>query len=313
MMRSALLWASENEWARRRLPRLGFVRRAVSRFMPGEGLEDALAATVELNRAGLGTVLTLLGENVTDPEDTASVVDHYFAVIEAIHTRGLDAEVSVKLTHLGLDLDPSLAEANLVRIATRAAERGQDVAVDMEGSAYTQRTLDLYRRVRSAHSNVGLCLQAYLKRTAADLESLAPLRPMIRLVKGAYAESAAIAFADKAEVDAEFRSLAQRLLRAAAGTADPPGGGPRVIFGTHDRRLIDQLTSWATAEGIPPAAYEFHLLYGIGRAEQRRLRAAGHRVQVLISYGAAWFPWYMRRLAERPANVWFVVRSLFAR
>ena len=316
MMRKVFLWASENAWTRRRLPRLGFVRRAVSRFMPGEDLESALAATVELNGAGLGAVLTLLGENVTNEGDTMAVVDHYLAVIEAIHARGLDAEVSVKLTHLGLDLDPSLAEANLVRIATRAAERGQDVAVDMEGSAYTQRTVGLYQRVRAVHPNVGLCLQAYLKRTAADLESLAPLRPMIRLVKGAYAEPPAIAFADKAKVDTEFRSLARRLMRAAGSPAgSPPGStnGPRVILGTHDRRLIADLTTWASAEGIPPAAYEFHLLYGIGREEQRRLRAAGHRVRVLVSYGAAWFPWYMRRLAERPANVWFVVRSMFSR
>ena len=320
MMRKVFLWASENSWTRRRLPRLGFVRRAVSRFMPGEDLESALAATVELNRAGLGTVLTLLGENVSAEADTAAIVDHYLAVIEAIHTRALDAEVSVKLTHLGLDLDPTLAEANLVRIVTRAAERGQDVAVDMEGSAYTQRTLDLYRRVRAAHQNVGLCLQAYLRRTAADLETLAPLRPMIRLVKGAYAEPPAIAFVSKAEVDAEFTSLAQRLMRTAVSPPGPPGGSPggstgtpRVVLGTHDRRLIGKLTTWASAEGIPSAGYEFHLLYGIGRDEQRRLRAAGHRVRVLISYGAAWFPWYMRRLAERPANVWFVVRSLFAR
>ena len=312
MMRRVFLWASENPWTRRRLPRMGFVRRAVSRFMPGEDLESALAATVELNRAGLGTVLTLLGENVAAEGDASAVVDHYLAAIEAIHARALDAEVSVKLTHLGLDLDPALAEANLVRIATRAAERGQDVAVDMEGSVYTQGTLDLFRRVRAAHDNVGLCLQAYLRRTAADLESLTPLRPMIRLVKGAYAEPPAIAFVRKAEVDAEFRSLAQRLMRDAVS----PGGSirrPRVVLGTHDRRLIGELTTWASAEGIPPAAYEFHLLYGIGRDEQRRLRAAGHRVRVLISYGSAWFPWYMRRLAERPANVWFVVRSLFTR
>jgi proline dehydrogenase len=308
MMRSVFLWASENAWTRRRLPRLGFVRRAVRRFMPGEDLDAALAATVELNAAGLGTVLTLLGENVADRDDTTAVVDHYLAVIEAIQARRLDAEVSVKLTHLGLDLDPSLAEANLVRIARRAAEAGQDVAVDMEGSAYTQRTLDLFRQVRSAQANVGLCLQAYLHRTVTDLESLAALRPMIRLVKGAYAEPPAIAFANKADVDREFGALARRLMKAAG-----PAGGPRVILGTHDRRLIAELTGWAAAEGIPPTAYEFHLLFGVGREEQRRLRDAGHRVRVLISYGAAWFPWYMRRLAERPANVWFVVRSLFTR
>lgn len=310
MMRQVFLWASENPWARRRLPRLGFVRRAVSRFMPGENLDAALAATAELNRTGLGTVLTLLGENVKDVADTAAVVGHYLEVIEAVRARGLDAEVSVKLTHLGLDLDPALAEANLVRIATGAAERGQTVAVDIEGSAYTQRTLDLFRRVRAAHPNVALCLQAYLRRTPADVEALAPLRPVIRLVKGAYAEPAAIAFPRKPEVDAAFLSLAQRLTRLAREVPDPREA-PLVILGTHDRRLIGEFIAWASAEGIPPSAYEFQMLFGIGREEQRRLHQAGHRVRVLISYGAAWFPWYMRRLAERPANIWFVVRSLF--
>ncbi|MEK7330015.1 MAG: proline dehydrogenase family protein [Candidatus Eisenbacteria bacterium] len=306
MMRQLLLWASENAWLRERMPRYGFVRRAVSRFMPGEDVGAAFAATVELQKSRIGTVLTLLGENVKDEADTAAVVRHYMEVMQAIKERGLDAEVSVKLTHLGLDLDPALAERNLVAIATRAATLGQEVAVDMEGSAYTERTLALYRRVRAAHANVGLCLQAYLRRTAADLESLLPLQPMIRLVKGAYAEPATIAFPDKAEVDAEFLKLAQRLL-AAAGT----NGGPRVVYGTHDRRLIADLIAWSAARGIPPTAYEFHLLYGIGREEQKRLAAVGHRVRVLISYGSAWFPWYMRRLAERPANVWFVVRNLF--
>lgn len=308
MMRRMLLWASENDWTRRRLPRLGFVRRAVARFMPGEELDDALRATVALNQAGLGTVLTLLGENVEDEGDTTAVVRHYLEVMEAIHVRGLDAEVSVKLTHLGLDLDPALTFANLARIATRAAELGQEVAVDMEGSAYTQRTLDTFRRVRAMHENVGLCLQAYLRRTASDLAQLLPLRPTIRLVKGAYAEPPAVAFTSKAEVDAAFVSLSRRLMSAAG-----PAGGPRVVLGTHDQRLIGDLVRWATAQGIPPSAYEFHLLYGIGRSEQLRLSAAGHRVRVLISYGRAWFPWYMRRLAERPANVWFVARSLFAR
>jgi proline dehydrogenase len=306
MMRQLLLWASENAWLRERLPRLRFVRRAVSRFMPGEDMAAALTATVELGKAKLGAVLTLLGENVEDEADTAAVVRHYVEVMQAIQDRGLDAEVSVKLTHLGLDLDPTLAERNLVALATRAAALGQEIAVDMEGSAYTERTLVLYRRVRAAHANVGLCLQAYLRRTAADLESLLPLRPMIRLVKGAYAEPATIAFADKADVDAEFLRLAQRLLTAAG-----PSGGPRVIFGTHDRRLIAEIAAWASAHGTAPGRYEIHMLYGIGREEQLRLSAGGHRVRVLISYGSAWFPWYMRRLAERPANLWFVVKNIF--
>jgi proline dehydrogenase len=245
---------------------------------------------------------------VRDHADTDAVVDHYLGVMEAIHARRLDAEVSVKLTHLGLDLDAERTRADVARLAARADQLGQDLAVDMEGSGHTDRTLELFRQVRAGHPNVGLCLQSYLRRTAADLEALLPLRPMIRLVKGAYAEPRSIAFATKAEVDAEFLSLARRLRRAAG-----PAGGPRVVLGTHDRRLIAEFIREATSDGIPPSAYEFHLLYGIARDEQQRLAAAGHRVRVLISYGAAWFPWYMRRLAERPANVWFVARSVFSR
>ena len=308
MLRRVFLWASENPWFRRRLPRYRFVRRAVSRFMPGEDLESALAATTSLNAAGIGTVLTLLGENVHSQADTEAVVRHYLEVMGAIGARRLDAEVSVKLTHLGLDLDPALTHANLVRIVSRAAELGQDVAVDMEGSAYTARTLDLYRQVRAVHPNLGLCLQAYLTSAPADLETLLPLRPMIRLVKGAYAEPPTVALARKEDVDAQFLRLAWRLLEGARGPA-----GARVIFGTHDRRLITEIIRGAGSRDIPRTAYEFHLLYGIGRDEQQRLARDGYRVRVLISYGSAWFPWYMRRLAERPANVWFVVRSLFAR
>jgi proline dehydrogenase len=308
MLRRAFLWASENAWFRRRLPRYRFVRRAVKRFMPGEDLASALDATAALNAEGMGTVLTLLGENVRDQSDTSAVVGHYLEVMEAIAARRLDAEVSVKLTHLGLDLAPGIAEASVKRIASRAAELGQDVAVDMEGSAYTERTLALFRCVRAAHPNVALCLQAYLRRTPADLESLLPLHPMIRLVKGAYAEPEAIAYPAKTEVDAQFVKLGQRLLEAKR---EHPG--TRVIFGTHDRRLIADLQGWAEARGIARDGYEFHLLYGIGREDQQRLARAGYRVRVLISYGSAWFPWYMRRLAERPANVWFVLRSLFAR
>lgn len=306
MLRAVLLWASENAWLRHHLPRLGFVRRAVSRFMPGEDVEAALAATVELNRQGIGTVLTLLGENVKDSTEADGVVRHYLDVMDAIATRKLDAEISVKLTHLGLDLDGAMAEANLVRLLTAAAALHQDVWVDMEASGYTQRTLDVFRRVRAAHPNVGLAIQSYLRRSDADVEALLPLKPMIRLVKGAYAEPAAIAFADKADVDATFERLAKRLIESA--TAD---GGPREILGTHDKRLIAALIAWADGKALPAGAYEIHMLYGIQREEQLRLRAQGKRVCVLISYGSAWFPWYMRRLAERPANLWFVIRNVF--
>jgi proline dehydrogenase len=307
MLRGVLLWASENRWLRERLPRLAFVRRAVSRFMPGEDVAAALEATVQLNGQGIGTVLTLLGENLKDASEADAVVNHYLGVMDAIAARKLDAEISVKLTQLGLDIDAARAEAHLVRLVVAAATLGQDVWVDMESSAYTQRTLDLYRRVRSAHANVGLALQAYLKSSDQDLESLLPLRPMIRLVKGAYAEPASIAWPEKADVDRAYERLAHRLIESAAAV-----GGPREILGTHDRALIARLLAWAGERPVNDGLVEIHMLYGIQREEQLRLRREGRTVKVLISYGSAWFPWYMRRLAERPANLWFVLRNLFA-
>jgi proline dehydrogenase len=305
MLRRVLLWASGNAWLRHRLPRMGFVRRAVRRFMPGEEVSDALAAAEGLNRAGFGALLTLLGEDVKDAAEVDGVVRHYEGVIEAIAARGLDAEVSLKLTHLGMDLDTGLAQNGLRRLATVAAARGQDVWVDMEQSGHVDHALAIFRCVRASHANVGLCLQSYLRRTPADLESLLPLRPMIRLVKGAYAEPPAVAFPDKADVDRAFAEIARRLLEMAAAHR-----GPREVLGTHDRALIGEILAWARGADVPSGLCEIHMLYGIQSEEQRRLRDAGHRVRVLISYGAAWFPWYMRRLAERPANLWFVVRNM---
>jgi proline dehydrogenase len=309
LLRQSLLWASQSPVLARRLPRLGFVRRAVSRFMPGETLAEALAACEALGGQGIGSVITLLGENVTDAAEARGVVDHYRGALDEIARRGLDAEVSIKPSHLGMDLDPAAAAAGLAELATRAAGHGT-VWVDMEGSATTAPTLDLFRRVRAAHASTGLCLQAYLRRSAADLEALVapgPHAARIRLVKGAYAEPPSIAFARKAEVDASYLALAERLLAAAQRD------GPRPVFGTHDRQMIRRIVTLAEARGVAKSAYEFHLLYGIQRDEQLRLAAAGHRVRVLISYGSAWVPWYMRRLAERPANLGFVLRNLFQR
>jgi proline dehydrogenase len=292
----------------RRLPRLAFVRRAVSRFMPGEQASDALEASHDFQRRGIGTVLTLLGENVRDEAEARQVIRHYSGVMEAIRRAGLDAEVSVKLTHLGLDLGPEVAYSNLRALAEVAASLDKTLWVDMEGSPYTQVTLDLYRRVRAEHRNVGLCLQAYLRRTAQDLESLVPLAASIRLVKGAYAEPRSVAFAGMKEVDDGFFRLAERLLHPAAVAS-----GARIAFGTHDGTLIRRIADAAAARGVAKDSYEFQLLYGIRRDEQDRLAGEGHRVRVLISYGEAWFPWYMRRLAERPANLWFVLKNLLRR
>ncbi|MFQ5689524.1 MAG: proline dehydrogenase family protein [Gemmatimonadota bacterium] len=309
-MRRLFLRASHSARLEARLTRYSFVRRAVRRFMPGEDLDAALAEAERLGRAGVPTVLTLLGENARDEREVEAVVAEFRRALDEGLRRKLDAQISVKLTHLGLDLDPDLAHRSLDRLATRAAETGSFVWIDIEGSRYTDLTLEQYRRVRRLHENVGVCLQAYLRRTAADLEDLLSCGPAIRLVKGAYSEPPELAFPAKRDVDSNYLCLAIRVLETL-GTR--PAAPPRVAFGTHDRRLIERIRQAADHRGIDRSAYEFEMLYGIGTREGMRLAEAGYRYRVLISYGSAWFPWYMRRLAERPANVWFVVRSAFAR
>lgn len=304
LMRRTFLWASTNPWFASTLPRRRFVKRAVRRFMPGETREDALREAASLATRGVPSILTMLGENVASEDETRAVVDEYRAVLTEAAERGLDVEVSVKPTHLGLDLSPAIAARNIADLAMATGGRGT-LWIDMEGSAYTDATLDLYRGLTAEHANVGVCLQSYLRRTDADLEALLPLSPRIRLVKGAYAEPPEIAFPAKRDVDARYLSLGRRLLDHFAD-----GGEGFVGFGTHDPALIRALA--ADVKGVARAAerFEIEMLYGIGRREQDRLVEAGVPLRILISYGEAWFPWYMRRLAERPANVWFVVRSL---
>ena len=285
--------------------RYPFVRRAVSRFMPGETLDEALAAAKELQTRGLASVITWLGENVTDEGKAAAVAAHYVGALDRVRDGDLDAEISVKLTHLGLDLGEDIARKNVAMIARAAQQAGRRVWIDMEGSAYTDATLSLYRKLVPSHPGLGVCLQAYLHRTPADLESLLPLKPAIRLVKGAYREPASLAYPRKADVDAAWMQLALRLLSGEARAA-----GVWTVFGTHDGRLIAKVEEHARAAGVARDAFEFDLLYGIRRDEQERLARAGMRVRVLISYGSYWYPWYMRRLAERPANLWFVARSM---
>jgi len=308
LMRKVLLSASQSAWLRERAMRARMVRRATRRFMPGEKLEDALEATRALEREGIPTILTRLGENLASEADATAVADHYVLAQEQVREAAVGSEMSVKLTQLGLDLSPEVAYANLARIAGHAESIGRTVWVDMEGSAYTQATLDLYRRIRAERANVGVALQSYLRRTAGDLETLVPLGAAIRLVKGAYDEPERIAFRTRREVDESYVRLAERMLaRDALDAGVFPG------FGTHDERIVSHLRARAAAAGVANDRYEFEMLYGIRRDLQARLAAGGHRIRVLISYGEAWFPWYMRRLAERPANVWFVARSAFGR
>jgi len=308
LLRRALLAGSQSRWLRERAMRRAFVRRAVSRFMPGEEASDALAATGPLRRAGMGAVLTRLGENVATEAEAEAVAAHYLDLLERVKDEAGAVEISVKPTQLGLDLDEERCAARLLALAARAEATGNFVWIDMEQTAYTDATLRLVRRARERHRRVGVCLQSYLRRTAADLEALLPTGAGIRLVKGAYNEPPERAFPRKADVDASYLALACRLLAAAAA-----GTGVRSVLGTHDHALIDAILADVAARGLPRSAVEFHLLYGIQRGEQERLAAAGWPVRVLISYGAYWFPWYMRRLAERPANVLFVARSLLAR
>ena len=302
--RTLLLRASRSTFLAAQLRRRAFVGRAVRRFMPGEELSAALDAAQRLAAAGLGTVLTQLGENLTSRADAEAVRDHYLGVLRELQRRSLPAHVSVKLTQLGLDVDRAACERAVHVLAAAAAETGSFLWIDMEDSRYTDVTLEVFRRARDAHAGVGICLQSYLRRTRADLETLLPLAPAIRLVKGAYAEPPAIAFPRKQDVDASYLALGERLLEYAAR------GGARPVFGTHDVRLVARLRGRAAALKVPPGSCEFHLLYGIRDADQRRLAAEGETVRVLISYGTAWFAWYMRRLAERPANVWFVLKNL---
>jgi len=304
MLRSALLWASKNPFLAQRLPTYGFVRRATRRFMPGEQLEDALREAERLKDEGAPTTFTLLGENVTTPAEADTVAEHYLQVLEAVHARGLDTEVSVKPTQLGMDLGVDGARKRLERIV-RACDPGRLVWVDMESSEYVDPTLTLFRAVREDHENVGLCLQAYLHRTPKDVEELLPLRPAIRLVKGAYKEPPTVAMPRKADVDQAFIRLSGTLLQARA-----QGKAGRPVIGTHDPRMVGEANRMAHELGVPKDAYEIAMLYGIQTAEQERLVRTGHTLRVLIAYGTHWFPWYMRRLAERPANVWFVVKQL---
>jgi proline dehydrogenase len=304
-MRSLLLWMARNPWLRRRLPRLWFARRAVRRFMPGETVEEALEAAVRFQVEGLATLLTHLGENLTEIREADDVARHYLALMDEIRARRLDGEVSVKLTQLGFDLDVDRTFTHAGELAARAAEDGKTFWIDMEGSAYTEGTIAFYERLKVRHANVGICLQAYLRRTAADIQRLLPLDPRIRLVKGAYAEPPTIAYRSRHDVDANYLALSVALLEAAKSGRDV-----RIGLGTHDVRLIEQVAEHALALGLSKTSFEIQMLYGIRLDQQRRLASEGYLVRDLIAYGDAWYPWYMRRLAERPANVLFALRQI---
>jgi len=306
LMRTMLLAASQSAWLREHAVNYPFVRRSVSRFMPGETLDAALGAAQGLLQKKVGSVFTYLGENVADRDEARKVTEHYLAVLDRIHEQDLPTEVSLKLTQLGLDLSPEFCFENLERIIQRENPNAI-VWVDMEASNYVEVTLELYRRALQKYPNVGICLQAYLYRTKKDWAELLALRPSIRLVKGAYKEPASIAYAKKADVDENFFALAQEMLRARVA-----GQCVRAAFGTHDVTLIRRLEDYIAQENLLKSNLEVQMLYGIQRAEQERLAREGYRSIVLVAYGTYWYPWFVRRLAERPANLWFMLRNVFA-
>lgn len=262
--------------------------------MPGEDLESALNAAGDFAQSGLGTVFTNLGERIESLDDAFAVRDHYLGVLDDIARRSLPTQISVKLTHLGMSVDRDACIRSVITLARRAEETGSFVWIDMEESQYVDDTLAVFRAAREASDRTGVCLQSYLRRTPADVASLLPLAPAIRLVKGAYREPPEVAFPKKSDTDRAYLEIAEMML----------GGKGLAVFGTHDVGLLEQIRKRG-------GSFEVHMLYGIKSAEQRALAASGVQVRVLISYGANWFPWYVRRLAERPANVWFVVKNLW--
>ena len=307
LLRSAFLWASTNPWLAERLPRRPFARRAVRRFMPGETLADALAASGPLVSRGIGTVVTQLGEEVKDGAEAAAVAGHYREADALIAQRALDIELSIKPTHLGISVAPAQLDAFVVELGRAADARGRKLWIDMEGSKWTDATLALARRARAQTAGVGLCVQANLRRTETDLQPLLDDDVSIRLVKGAYLEPASIAFDSKREVDAAYLALAHRIIEHASKTTERKA---RYAFGTHDAAIVAALRQ--AGVGRVPGC-EIQMLYGIGPSAQKELTDAKVPHRILISYGEKWFPWYMRRLAERPANVLFLLRSLVAR
>jgi proline dehydrogenase len=303
-MRTLLLWMARNSWLKERLPRLRFVRKAVRRFMPGEDADAAFAAGATLAAAGQGILFTRLGENLVAIDEAEEVASHYHAILDRGAALVRPIELSVKPTQLGLDIDAEACLAHLEGLAVRADVTGTWLWIDMEASAYVERTLVLYERLKASHRNIGICLQAYLRRTPSDLRRLLPLEPAVRLVKGAYDEPADVAWRKRSEVDGAYQAAALVLAEAARD------GRARLALGTHDGGLVDRIAAFADAARVPRDRLEVHMLYGIRAGELRRLQKAGFPAYTLIAYGRHWYPWYMRRLAERPANVGFALRQL---
>lgn len=306
MWRALFVSLSRNRTMKERVMRWGFVWQAASRFVAGETLEDGLRAIRELEALGIRGILDHLGENVESPADAVRATEDYLLALDRLATLGLRPHLAVKLTHLGLDIGEEFCEGNLQRVIERAAQVGTVVEIDMESSTYTERTLRLYRRLASRYPNTRVAIQAYLYRSQEDVERLIEEGiARIRLCKGAYQEPPHIAYPRKRDVDASYVRLMERLLSAEARAR-----GAYVAIATHDERIIRHALRRIAEGEVPRDAFEFQMLYGIRRDLQVSLARQGYTVRVYVPYGTEWYPYFMRRLGERPANVWFVVRNL---
>ena len=303
--RNILLWASRNEWLKNRVPKMNFVQKAVKRFMPGETLEEAIIATRELLKHNIPTTFTHLGENITTFKEADINTQHYLDLLKKINEKKLDIEISLKLTHIGLDLSFDKTLNLFTSIAEKARALNNNVFIDIEDSSYVDKTIEFYRKVKEKHNNLGLCLQAYLYRTMDDIRSLVDINPCIRLVKGAYKEPDTVAFRKLKHVNENFLTLSRFLLQLMMEKSI------RVAFATHDLILQEHIKQESIKIGLPKEKIEFQMLYGIKTSEQLKLSSEGYKIRTLISYGEHWYPWYMRRLAERPANVGFVLKNIF--
>ena len=302
MLRSTFLWLSERRGLFEFVKRNGLARQFSARFVAGETLDAAISAARELNARNITVSLDLLGESVTTREAAAGARDAAIEILDRIQASGVQANLSIKLTQMGLDLDEGLAGDNARRILERARAHGIFVRVDMEASGYVQRTLELYdSALRPAFGDlVGVVIQTMLRRTEDDSEALLAAGARVRLVKGAYQEPATVAFPDKRDVDAVFARCSERLLER----------GNYPAFATHDEALITHVKDHARAGGVGPERFEFQMLYGVRRDLQDGLRRDGYNVRVYVPFGTEWYPYLMRRMAERPANVWFIVGNV---
>lgn len=317
MLRSILIYLSKAAWAQRLVVDWKFAWQAASRFVAGNTIGDAINAVCELNENGINSTLDHLGESTSTRAEAVKAADDVIELLEQINTSGVRANVSVKLTQIGLALDESLCEKNLERILARAREYKNFVRIDMEDTPYTDQTLRMYRDMRSkGFQNTGVVVQSYLYRTEKDTRELLEAGACFRLVKGAYKEPPELAFPKKADVDANFDLLTQIMIDAAKTTGSPSlsadGRTPPIpAIGSHDPKRLDFARTYAEKVGLPKQAIEFQMLFGIRRDLQEQYVKKGYPVRIYVPYGTHWYPYFMRRLAERPANVWFFVSNFF--